>query len=61
MYDKYPKKDWLSAVIMAALGAGAVTSFAISRGQHPALALSITAFAVMAALVVEECIQRFKS
>jgi hypothetical protein len=60
MYDKTPKKDWLTAGITAALGAGVVTTFAISRGQHPALALGITAFATIAALVVEQCLQLSK-
>jgi hypothetical protein len=60
MYDKRPKRDWLSAVITAALGAGAVTYFAVSQGQHPLLALGITAFATVAALLVEECLQWLK-
>lgn len=60
MYNDKPKKDWLSAVITAAVGAGAVTTFAISQGQHPLMALGITGFAVMAALVVEECFQLLK-
>ncbi|MGG6294500.1 hypothetical protein ACQ4M4_08755 [Leptolyngbya sp. AN02str] len=53
MYDKNTKKDWLGAVITASLGAGAVTTFAISQGQHPLMALGITAFAVSAALVID--------
>ncbi|HEY9619197.1 MAG TPA: hypothetical protein V6C78_02455 [Crinalium sp.] len=53
MYDNKPKKDWLSAAITAALGAGIVTSFAISQGQHPLLAIGITVFAVIAALIVD--------
>lgn len=52
MYDN-SKKDWLSAAITAALGAGAVTTFAVSQGQHPLIALGITGFAVVAALVVD--------
>jgi hypothetical protein len=53
MYNKNSEKDWVSAAITAALGAGAVTTFAISQGQHPLLALGITAFAVTAALLVD--------
>jgi len=53
MYDKNTKKDWLSAALTATLGAGAVTTFDISQGQHPAIALSITAFAVLAALLID--------
>lgn len=50
---KNSKKDWLSAGITATLGAGVVTSFAISQGQHPLLAFGITAFAVAAALIID--------
>lgn len=53
MYDKRSNKDWITAAITAALGAGVVTSFAISQGQHPLLALGITGFAVAAALIVD--------
>ncbi len=41
MYDK----DLIGAGIISALGAGVVTSFAVSQGQHPMLALLITAIA----------------
>lgn len=57
MYDKKPKKDWLTAAVTAALGAGVVTTFAISQGQHPLLAIGITGFATVAALLVEQYIQ----
>lgn len=53
MYNKNSKKDWLTSVVTAGLGAGIVTSFAISQGQHPLLALSITAFAIVGALVID--------
>lgn len=58
MYGKNSKKDWLTAAVTAALGAGVVTSFAISQGQHPLLALGITGFATVAALVVDELWKR---
>jgi hypothetical protein len=54
MYNKKSKKDWLTAVVTAGLGAGVVTSFAISQGQHPLLAFGITAFAVAATLVIDQ-------
>ncbi|GAB4374318.1 MAG: hypothetical protein Kow00121_18600 [Elainellaceae cyanobacterium] len=54
MYGKNSKKDWLSAVVTAAVGAGIVTTFAVSQGQHPLLALGITGFATIAALLVDE-------
>lgn len=50
---KGSQKDWWSAAITAGLGAGVVTSFAVSQGQHPLLALSITGFAVLLALIID--------
>ena len=47
MYNKNTDKDLLTAGITAGLGAGVVTSFAISQGQHPLIALAITAIAVI--------------
>lgn len=52
MYDK-SKKDWVSAAVTAGLGAGVVTSFAVSQGQNPAIALGITGFAIVAALIID--------
>ncbi|NJL89325.1 MAG: hypothetical protein HC916_05615 [Coleofasciculaceae cyanobacterium SM2_1_6] len=51
MYNKNSQKDWIAATITAALGAGIVTSFAVSQGQHPLLALGITGLATIAALL----------
>ncbi len=48
MYNKNTNKDLLGAAVTAALGAGIVTSFAVSQGQHPMIAIGIT---VMAGLV----------
>ncbi len=53
MYNKKSEKDWVSAAVTAGLGAGIVTSFAVSQGQHPLLALSITAFAIVATLMID--------
>lgn len=50
MYHKNPDRDLVSGAVAAALGAGIVTSFAVSQGQSPFLALGITAFAVIVAL-----------
>jgi len=55
---KESKKDWLGGAVTAALGAGIVTSFAISRGQHPLLALGITAVAVTATLIIDHYLPR---
>ncbi len=52
MHNK-PFQDPLSAVVTAGMGAGIVTSFAVSQGQNPLTALGITAFSIVVALIVE--------
>jgi small neutral amino acid transporter SnatA (MarC family) len=51
MYKSKSGRTLLDVAMPAALGAGVVTSFAISQGQHPAMAIGITfistAFAVI--------------
>ena len=42
MYNKNTNKDLMSAGLTAGLGAGIVTSFAVSQGQNPFIALAIT-------------------
>ncbi|MGB7439521.1 MAG: hypothetical protein WA919_00505 [Coleofasciculaceae cyanobacterium] len=51
MYKKDSNKDWLGAAVTAALGAGIVTSFAVSQGQNPLVALAITGFSALVALL----------
>lgn len=51
MYDKDTNNDLLTAGLTAALGAGIVTSFAVSQGQNPFLALAITAIAALFAVL----------
>lgn len=51
MYNKDTDKDLVGAALTAAVGAGIVTSFAISQGQHPLLALAITGIATLFAVV----------
>ena len=51
MYNKNTDKDLIGAGLTAGLGAGVVTSFAISQGQHPVIALSITAIAAIVGIV----------
>ncbi len=51
MYNNNTDKDLLGAGLTAGLGAGVVTSFAVGQGQHPLLALGITAIAVMAGVL----------
>jgi len=53
MYDKRPERDLASAAVTAALGAGVVTSFAVSRGQNPLLAIGITVFAAGVAVICD--------
>jgi hypothetical protein len=53
MYDRNPNSDWVGAAVTAALGSGIVTSFAVSQGQHPLIALGIKGFAVAVALVCQ--------
>lgn len=53
MYHKNTNKDIWTALITAALGAGIVTSFAVSQGQHPLLALTITGVAALLAVLIE--------
>jgi hypothetical protein len=53
MYDKRPDRDLASAAVTAALGAGVVTSFAVSRGQNPLVALGITVFAAGVAVICD--------
>ncbi len=54
MYNKNSNNDLLGAAVTAALGAGIVTSFAVSQGQHPLVALAITAFATIVALLCRQ-------
>lgn len=54
MYNKNSDKDWLTAAVTAALGAGIVTSFAVSQGQNPLVALAITAFSALVAVLFSQ-------
>ncbi|MGK7874834.1 MAG: hypothetical protein AB4426_16495 [Xenococcaceae cyanobacterium] len=54
MYKKNTDKDLLGAAVTAALGAGIVTSFAVSQGQHPLLALAITGIAALFAVLCHQ-------
>lgn len=48
------KIDWLGSMVTAGLGAGIITSFAVAQGQSPWLALAITVFAAIAAVLFEQ-------
>ena len=54
MYNKNSDQDWLTAAVTAALGAGVVTSFAVSQGQNPFVALAITGFSALVAVLFSQ-------
>jgi hypothetical protein len=54
MYNNNFDKDWLGAAVTAALGAGIVTSFAVSQGQNPFIALAITGFSALVAVLFSQ-------
>ena len=55
MYKNQPK-DLLGSLTIAALGAGVMTTFAVSQGQSPWVAMGITLFAAIAAVVFDRFI-----
>jgi len=52
MYDN-SKRDWVGSLIVAGLGAGVITSFAVAQGQNPFVGLGITAIASVGAVLME--------
>lgn len=54
MYNKNTDKDLLGAALTAGLGAGIVTSFAVGQGQHPLMALGITAIAALCGVIFHQ-------
>jgi hypothetical protein len=55
MYKKQ-EKDWLGSLVIAGLGAGVITSFAVSQGQSPLVAIAVTLLAAAIAVVVDQLI-----
>ncbi|MDJ0553578.1 MAG: hypothetical protein QNJ68_03885 [Microcoleaceae cyanobacterium MO_207.B10] len=53
MYKNGSNRDPLVAGVTAALGAGVVTSFAVGQGQNPLIALGITVFAAIVAVICD--------
>ncbi|MEL6602660.1 MAG: hypothetical protein AAFP20_05470 [Cyanobacteria bacterium J06614_10] len=47
------RKDWLTSLVIAALGAGIITSFAVNQGQNPFTGLGITAIAAIFAVALD--------
>jgi len=54
MYKSNQVKDYLSAALTAGIGAGIVTTFAVAQGQHPIIALGITAIATLATIICHQ-------
>ncbi|MDB9525276.1 hypothetical protein PN498_04695 [Oscillatoria sp. CS-180] len=52
MYQKQ-EKDWVGSLVVAGLGAGVITSFAIGQGQSPWLAIAITLFSAAMAVIID--------
>ncbi len=52
MYKNQPK-DLLTSLVTAGLGAGIITSFAVSQGQSPWVGIGITLFAAGMAVVFD--------
>ena len=50
---KNVRKDWIASLVIAALGAGVITSFAVSQGQNPFLGMGITAIAALFAVTFD--------
>ncbi|MEN9215584.1 MAG: hypothetical protein Q6J18_01495 [Gloeomargarita sp. DG02_3_bins_56] len=48
------QRDWPAALVTAGLGAGVATSWAVVQGQNPLVALGITLFAAVMAVVLDE-------
>ena len=47
------QRDWISSLLIAGIGAGVITSFAVAQGQDPLLGLGITAIASVGAVLME--------
>lgn len=45
-------KDLVSAGLTAAIGAGIITSYAVSQGQSPIVATGITIFSALLAVII---------
>lgn len=46
------QKDLVGAGLTAALGAGIITSYAVSQGQNPLVATGITIFSAIFAVII---------
>lgn len=55
MYRNKSTRSVLDVALPTAVGAGVVTSFAIAQGQHPAIAIGITALVTVFAVICDRC------
>ena len=46
------QKDLIGAGLTAAVGAGIITSYAVSQGQNPLVATAITIFSAIFAVII---------
>jgi hypothetical protein len=53
MYQKQ-EKDLVGSLVIAALGAGIITSLAVAQGQSPWVAIAITLFAASVAVIIDQ-------
>jgi small neutral amino acid transporter SnatA (MarC family) len=54
MYRNRSGFSLLDVAMPAVLGAGVITTFAMSQGQHPAIAISITAVSAIFAVICHQ-------
>ncbi|MEL7329092.1 MAG: hypothetical protein AAGJ69_04530 [Cyanobacteria bacterium J06559_1] len=47
------RKDLVVSLVIAALGAGVITSFAVNQGQNPFIGLGITAVSALFAVTID--------
>ena len=47
------RKDLIVSLVIAALGAGVITSFAVNQGQNPFIGLGITAISALFAVTID--------
>ena len=46
------QKDLVGAGLTATIGAGIITSYAVSQGQHPLVATGITLFSAILSVII---------
>lgn len=54
MYNSNQNQALINAALLSALGAGIVTTFAVGQGQHPLMALFVTAIATLFGVVCHQ-------